>query len=80
MVSLNQIQGGSNVVKGWWELVRSAFLVIDCRSCKDVIMMGGALRHATRHHAIMQRSDRGGVLRSALDHNVYSMYDFNQDV
>jgi hypothetical protein len=43
-------------------------------------MMGGALRHATRHHAIMQRSDRGGVLRSALDQNVYSMYDFNQDV
>jgi hypothetical protein len=25
-------------------------------------MMGGALRHAMRHCAIMQRFDRGGVL------------------
>jgi hypothetical protein len=37
-------------------------LVIDRKSCKDVIMMGGALRHATRHYAIMQRFDRGDAL------------------
>jgi hypothetical protein len=61
LVRSNCIRRNLNVAEDWWEFA-SSVLVVDHRSCEDVIMIRGAARYATRHRAIMQHIDRGGVL------------------